>query len=138
MKLSWKNALGAVVAYFIIMLMCSWWMAANIRALANKGWVFYHSPDCGFCETQIEQVGADKFSWMPMVNCKEHPALCKEKGIKAFPTWLNEKTGQIHVGGISLENNDDSGLLTVLNIAPVRKEAKVNIKIGDNQQQVFA
>ena len=113
-------------------------MAANIRLLRDNGWVFYHSPTCVFCVTQIASVGASKFSWMPMVNCKEQPELCKEKGINAFPTWLNERTGQQHMGGITLINGDDTKLLEVLGSANVRKEVKVNIKIGNNQQQIFA
>lgn len=132
-----QKAIGAVVVFVLLVLAWGWYVAANIRALRDRGWVFYHSPTCGFCVTQIAQVGANKFSWMPMVNCKENPGLCKEKGINAFPTWLNEKTGQIHMGAIALDNGDDSKLLAVLEQAPARKVAKVNIKIRGEQNQVF-
>jgi hypothetical protein len=128
-----QQGIGAFVALLILVFAYCWYEAANIRALRDSGWVFYHSPTCGFCVTQIADVGARKFSWMPMVNCAENPALCKEKGINAFPTWLNEKTGQIHMGGISLDNGDDSKLLSVLGQAPARNEANVNIKSGDKQ-----
>jgi hypothetical protein len=128
-----QKVIGAFVALLLLILSYHWCGAANIRTLRDEGWVFYHSPSCGFCVTQIAAVGASKFSWMPMVNCAENPALCKEKGIDAFPTWLNEKTGQIHMGGISLDNGDDSKLLSVLGQAPSRKVANVNIKIKDKR-----
>jgi hypothetical protein len=126
---STQIVIGAFVALLILLILVfayGWYVAANIRALRDSGWVFYHSPKCGFCVTQIEDVGASKFSWMPMVNCEENPALCKENGINAFPTWLNAKTGQIYKGSIPLDNGDDSKLLSVLRHAPVRKVASVN------------
>jgi hypothetical protein len=123
-----QKGISAFVALLLLVFAYSWYMAANIRYLRDKGWVFYHSPACGFCVTQIAAVGARKFSWMPMVNCAENPVLCEDKGIDVFPTWLNEKTGQIHMGGISLDKGDDSTLLSVLGQAPARKVANVNIK----------
>lgn len=128
-----QKGIGVFVALLLLVFAYSWYMAANIRALRDNGWVFYHSPTCGFCVTQIASVGASKFSWMPMVNCTENPTLCKEKGINAFPTWLNEKTGQEHMGGISLDNGDDSKLLSVLGQAPARKMSNVDINISDKQ-----
>jgi glutaredoxin-related protein len=128
-----QKGIGVLVALLLLVFSYCWYMAANIRALRDGGWVFYHSPTCGFCVTQIAAVGASKFSWMPMVNCAENPTLCKEKGINAFPTWMNENTGQIYVGSILLDNGDDSKLLSVLEQAPARKVVNVNIKIGDKQ-----
>jgi hypothetical protein len=128
-----QKGIGAFVALLLLVFAYSWHEAANIRTLRDEGWVFYYSPTCGFCVTQIADVGARKFSWMPMVNCAENPALCKEKEIEAFPTWLNEKTGQVHMGGISLDNGDDSKLLSVLGQAPSRKVANVDIKIKDKR-----
>jgi hypothetical protein len=104
--------LGLTV-FFILLV---WYLSADIRHLAADGWVLYHSPNCGHCVTQIAQLGKFKSYWMPMVNCKDNPTLCEEKKIKVFPTWLNEKTNQIHQGAIL----DDANLIDVLTGAPVR------------------
>lgn len=113
-----------VVLFIFVMayILWKWWSASNIRKLAADGWVFYYSPTCGFCEKQINEVGASKLSWMPMVNCETNPSKCDEKGIKAFPTWLNEKTGQVYEGAISLDpvTKDDEILVKTLAEAPVR------------------
>ena len=81
-----KKFIGIIIAYFILVFAARWIAASNIRTLASRGWVFYYSPDCGFCEKQIEQIGENKISWMPTVNCKENLILCKEKRINAYPT----------------------------------------------------
>lgn len=138
MKISTQKVLGIFVALLLLMFTYDWYVAANIRTLRDNGWVFYHSPACGFCVTQIAEVGSNKFRWMPMVNCAENPKLCKDNGINAFPTWLNEKTGQVHTGGISLDNGDDSKLLLVLGQAPTRKAANINIHICEKQKKTFA
>jgi hypothetical protein len=107
----------------IIMVMAIWiWQtSANIRKIADDGWVFYHSPSCGHCVTQISEIGALKLMWMPMVNCEDRPGLCKEKGISAFPTWLNKKTDQIHTGAIAIDSIiGDAVLVDVLKSAPLK------------------
>lgn len=98
----------------------SWYEASNIRKLASEGWVFYHSPSCGYCVKQIVSVGKSRLGWMPMVDCSKSEKLCAEKNISAFPTWLNEKSGKIHVGAILLEEGeDDSKLVDVLSRATI-------------------
>ena len=106
----------------------SWYAAVNIRKLAADGWVFYHVSWCGYCVKQIEQIGASKFSWMPMVECSNNP-VCVDKGITSFPTWLNERTGQKHTGSIDLDpiTMDDTVLLDVLGNADIKKVISVKV-----------
>ena len=112
---------GVIVALFILVLF-SWWDAANIRKLSDDGWVLYYLYTCGHCITQKKQIGRMKLMWMNKVDASTNPELVKSKGIKAYPTWLNEKTNQIHVGSISLAPDmDDSKLVAALNAAPTRE-----------------
>ena len=131
-----QRLIGLIIVFVILMTIWGWLDAANIRKLSNDGWVFYYSPSCGYCVTQIAHIGSAKLSWMPTVNCVDDPVKCKEKGIDAFPTWLNEKKGKIHTGAILLDSvsKDDAKLVDVLAQAP---DIKVNIKNRDNQL-VFA
>ena len=112
--------IGIVIFCLIVLSLyiLSWYNASNIRKLASEGWVFYHSPSCSYCVKQIVSVGKSRLGWMPMVDCSKYEKLCAEKNIRAFPTWLNEKSGKIHMGAILLgEGEDDSKLVDVLSRA---------------------
>ena len=94
---------------------------SNIRKLANDGWVLYHSPYCGYCIKQLSDIGYFKLKLLPTVNCSDNSNICREKGITSYPTWLNERTKQIHVGYIQLDpvTKDDIKLIDTLSRAPI-------------------
>jgi hypothetical protein len=120
------GTLGIVVVCIIIILIYQWY-TANIRKLSSDGWVFYYSSKCIHCVKQMKHLGSLKLCWMSMVNCVDNPEICKEKGVTAFPTWLNNKTGQIYVGTIILYGDiADTELFKTLTEAPIPNESKIN------------
>lgn len=48
--------------------------------------VMYGVDSCGWTVKQKKELG-DKMKQVEYVNCKENPDLCKEKGVKGYPTW---------------------------------------------------
>ena len=113
-----------IIILFVILI---WSYTSNIRKLACGGWVRYHSPSCGFCVSQIKDIGFLKLLWMPMVNCDNNKDLCEQKEITSLPTWLNERTGQIHEGAIMLDSDkNDQKIVDVLTSSNVR-DKKVEV-----------
>jgi hypothetical protein len=127
-----KRETFGILVVCVIMVLAYQWYTANIRKLSNDGWVFYYSPECTHCVKQMMHIGSLKLCWLSMVNCVDNPEICKEKGVTAFPTWLNNRTGQIHVGTIILYDDiADTELLKTLTAAPIQNESKINSVMND-------
>lgn len=116
-----------IIVLLMFIYFCAWYLATDIRTLGENGWVMYHSPDCGYCVKQLQDIGWKSF-FLPKVDCKANPTVCEKEGIGAFPTWKNSITNQIHMGSVPMEN-----LFTTLSSADVVKNIKVNVKSTDTQ-----
>ena len=90
-----------IVVCIILIYFAVWYLASDIRALGENGWVMYYSPNCGHCETQLSDIGWTAY-FLPKVNCLTNPDVCEKEGIKAFPTWKNSITGKLHEGAIPM------------------------------------
>lgn len=74
--------------------------AGLAQHLTNTGAVMYGAYWCPHCKGQQEDFGA-AFKYVTYVECDArgkngNPTLCKEKGIRAFPTW--EISGALYEG----------------------------------------
>ena len=70
------------------------------KCLSDKGAILYVSQYCGACKKQKEMFG-DSLTYINQVECTEKQELCKEKGIRAVPTWIIN--GESYTGVQSFE-----------------------------------
>jgi len=57
------------------------------KCLTSKGTVLYGAELCGHCKQQKEMFG-ESFKYVNYVECPENQALCNQKGITGYPTWI--------------------------------------------------
>ena len=57
------------------------------KCLTSKGAVMYGAEWCGHCKEQKEMFGGS-FKYVNYVECPENQALCDQKGITGYPTWI--------------------------------------------------
>lgn len=74
------------------------------KCLKDKGAVMYGAYWCPHCTKQKKLFGENGFAQVNYTECDArgpngNPALCKEKGIKSYPTWIfadgTQKSGEI-------------------------------------------
>ena len=94
------NISYVIILILVIIASVVRYMIHDIVQIASDGWVLYYSPKCGHCTTQLNDLGW-MVHWLPTVNCDVES--CSEN-ISAFPTWLNEVTGQTLVGAIPIDD----------------------------------
>jgi hypothetical protein len=70
------------------------------ECLTEKGFVMYGSEYCGYCQSQKEMFNGT-FDKVNYVECTQETALCQEKNISAYPTWIYD--GKQYMGRHSLE-----------------------------------
>lgn len=76
------------------------------QCIEKSGTVFYGAFWCSHCQSQKADFGrASKY--LPYVECstsdgKGQTLICKEKGVKSYPTWIFAD-GTIQTGEVSLE-----------------------------------
>ena len=63
------------------------------RRLANRGWVLYTKPGCGYCTRQLAELGGP---YPRQIDCSGTNPLCAH--ISSFPTWVNSRTRDTRVG----------------------------------------
>ncbi len=57
------------------------------KCLASKGATMYGAEWCGHCKEQKDMFGAS-FKYVNYVECPDNQALCEQKGITGYPTWI--------------------------------------------------
>ncbi|MDO8469499.1 MAG: protein disulfide isomerase family protein [bacterium] len=57
------------------------------QCLASKGATMYGAYWCSFCKNERKVLG-DAFKEVKYVECTEETALCREKKITGYPTWI--------------------------------------------------
>lgn len=57
------------------------------ECLAEKKVTMYGAEWCSHCQNEKRQIG-DAFKYVSYVDCSENTALCVEKGIGGYPTWI--------------------------------------------------
>jgi len=70
------------------------------KCLTNKGAVMYGAVWCSHCKDQKAMFG-ESFKYVNYVECPENQALCDQKGITGYPTWIIN--GMSYPGVQSLE-----------------------------------
>lgn len=79
------------------------------QCLKDKGAVFYGAFWCPHCQNQKALFGSSK-KYLPYVECSTpdgngQTLLCKEKGIKTYPTWyfadMSSTTGETSLAKLS-------------------------------------
>ncbi len=71
------------------------------QCLASKKLTMYGAVWCSHCKEEKANFG-DSFKYVPYVECTESPDLCVQKGVGAYPTWIDEK-GEKYIGVQGLE-----------------------------------
>lgn len=62
------------------------------RCLASKNLTMYGAEWCSHCQKEKSLFG-EAFKYVPYVECPENEKLCLEKGVRGYPTWIdNEDT----------------------------------------------
>lgn len=85
---------------------------AFARCLGDRGVKMYGAWWCPHCQEQKEEFGAS-FEYAPYVECgvkgdvKGQNPVCKEDGIKHFPTWQFPPTGERVERVLSLQDLSD-------------------------------
>lgn len=62
---------------------------AFAQCLATKKVTMYGAAWCSHCQAQKKEFGS-AFHYVPYVECPDNIALCKEKGVEGFPTWITD------------------------------------------------
>jgi hypothetical protein len=62
---------------------------AFAQCLAEKKITMYGAVWCSHCQDQKKEFGS-AFKYVPYVECPDNTQLCTDKGVKGFPTWMNE------------------------------------------------
>jgi hypothetical protein len=57
------------------------------KCLADKGAVMYGAEWCAHCKAEKANFGSS-FQYVKYVECPDDVAVCTEKGINGFPTWI--------------------------------------------------
>lgn len=57
------------------------------KCLTEKGVVMYGAAWCPHCQAEKRGFG-DSFKYVSYVECPDQPALCTEKGVTGYPTWI--------------------------------------------------
>lgn len=71
------------------------------KCLTSKGAAMYGADWCGHCRNQKKMFG-DSFQYINYIECPQNQQLCREKGIRGYPTWI--VNGQLLVGEQSLQS----------------------------------
>lgn len=88
----WSNALKAVpVGKYDAFAQC----------LADQEFTMYGAYWCPHCKAEKARFG-DSFKLVPYVECTENVALCKEKDIRGYPTWITA-AGERYEGELGLQ-----------------------------------
>jgi glutaredoxin len=59
------------------------------KCLADKKFTMYGAYWCPHCKKQKALFG-DSFKFVPYVECTESAAVCEAKGVRGYPTWIDE------------------------------------------------
>ena len=57
------------------------------KCLTSKGATMYGAEWCGHCKEQ-KAMFVQSFKYVNYVECPENQALCQQKGITGYPTWI--------------------------------------------------
>ncbi len=71
------------------------------QCLATKNLTMYGIVWCSHCKAQKALFG-ESFKFIPYVECSANPQACLDKGVQAYPTWI-DAGGVKYVGEQSLE-----------------------------------
>jgi hypothetical protein len=116
MEKQYKNAIIGIVIFLVIIIgmkIITGTMQPKLNldeftiCLKDSGATFYGAFWCHNCQDQKKMFGSSK-KYLPYVECstangKEQNALCKEKGIKGYPTWEFADGTRPFVGVVQLE-----------------------------------
>lgn len=71
------------------------------QCLASKDWTMYGAYWCPHCQDEKRSFGS-AFQYVNYVECTEQEALCLEKKVGGYPTWIGP-TGEHHEGEQGLQ-----------------------------------
>src|SRR3989344_2622215 len=57
------------------------------QCLASKEVTMYGAYWCSHCQNEKKAFGSS-FQYVPYVECTEQTALCTQKNVRGFPTWI--------------------------------------------------
>lgn len=94
-----KNVIGIIIV--IVLLITGFWLltfrpsgpyteetlAAFAQCLRDKQVTMYGAEWCPHCQNEKRRFGG-AFRYVPYVECPEQTALCIDKGINGYPTWI--------------------------------------------------
>ena len=87
-------AIIAIVGGLIAVMLMSRYNAADkpelddfAKCLRDKGVTMYGADWCPHCRNEKNLFGS-AFRFVPYVECPDEPALCAEKEIQGYPTWI--------------------------------------------------
>jgi hypothetical protein len=61
------------------------------KCLSDKKFTMYGSKSCSRCKAEKALFGTS-FQFVPYIECPENTAICKAKGVRGYPTWIDEST----------------------------------------------
>ena len=111
------------VVILVLIYAMAWYMATNERTLRDNGWVLYVKSGCIHCTNQLNSIGWKKY-FLKIIDCASSP-LCKDANVVAYPTWVNNTTGQSYAGTIPYEV-----LVDTLQKAPLAKDQKLSVDMA--------
>ena len=76
-------------------------MDSFTKCLTEKKLVMYGAYWCPHCQSQKKLFG-DSVQYLPYVECTQQTALCLEKKIEGYPTWI-DASGNRYSGEQSLQ-----------------------------------
>lgn len=74
------------------------------KCLTEKQVTMYGASWCSHCQNQKKLFGS-AFQFATYVECTENEKLCLDRGVEAFPTWINgaglKKTGELSLAQLA-------------------------------------
>jgi thiol-disulfide isomerase/thioredoxin len=71
-------------------------MDSFVQCLAARGMTFYGASWCPHCQAQKALFG-QSVKYLNYVECPDNPQACIDKGVEAYPTWI-DSAGAKHEG----------------------------------------
>lgn len=60
------------------------------QCLASKNITMYGAAWCSHCQREKANFG-EAFKYVPYIECPDNEKICLDKGIRGYPTWIDEK-----------------------------------------------
>lgn len=61
------------------------------KCINDKKFTMYGAYSCSHCKAEKARFGTS-FQFVPYVECTKETKLCESKGVRGYPTWIDEST----------------------------------------------